>query len=295
MKKIGFWFLKAWAWMVALTPFCLLYVRSDIYYFLVYHVAHYRRKVVRDNLVKSFPEKSTKEIVAIERHFYHNLCDLIVEICKLLKMKPEELSQHVEFENPEVIRDFYAEGRSVFAAMPHSGNWEWFGKLMHTVSDHKSSAIYKRVKDPNFESFMLEIRTNYNLDQEQMIEAATALKALVRRRNLVNDILIIADQSPRGVDTDYWTDFLHRDTCWFTGLEKMARLLDYAVVFVEMTRERRGYYKVHFTTLCSNPKTVEEGEIMEAYVRHLEQFIVAQPDNWLWSHRRWKHTRQKSL
>ena len=292
MKRIGFWLFKGWAFMVSITPFPLLYLRSSCYFLLLYHLLRYRRKVVRDNLLKSFPEKSSKEIKRIERRFYRNLCDLGVEIVKLMTVKPDTLAQRVRFVNPELIRELYDKQRSYFAAIPHSGNWEWYGKLMHRVSDHKASAIYKKLSNPDFDAFINRLRRNFNQDQEQMIEAQTALKTLVRRKDLVNAILLVGDQSPRGVASDYWTDFLHRDTCWFYGLEKMARLLDYAVVFVEMTRVRRGRYEVRFHLICEDPKTMEEGAIMEQYVRHIERFIQDQPDNWLWSHRRWKHSRQ---
>ena len=292
MKRIGFWLVKCAAYLIALTPFGLLYLKSDIYAFLLYHVVRYRRKVVRDNLVKSFPEKSIQEIKKIEKRFYRNFCDLTVEICKLMRMKPDEMASRVTFTNPELLQSLYEKGRSVFTSIPHSGNWEWYGKLMHTVSKHKASAIYKKVKNPYFEDFMKKLRMNFDQDREEMIEASTALKTLVRRKDMVNAILIVADQSPRGVASDYWTDFLHHDTCWFYGLEKMARLLDYAVVFVEMKRLGRGRYSVTFDLICEDPKSMEEGAIMEQYVRRVERFIQEKPDNWLWSHRRWKHTRQ---
>ncbi|MBR4147876.1 MAG: lysophospholipid acyltransferase family protein [Bacteroidales bacterium] len=292
MKRIGFWLVKCVAYLIALTPFSLLYLKSDIYAFLLYHVVRYRRKVVRDNLVKSFPEKTTQEIKKIEKQFYRNFCDLFMETCKMMRLKPEEMSQHVTFANPELLQSLYQKGRSVFTAIPHSGNWEWYGKLMHKASNHKVSAIYKKLKNPYFDVFMKKLRKNFDLDREEMIEASTALKSLVRRKDLLNAVLIVSDQSPRGVASDYWTDFLHRDTCWFYGLEKMAKLLDYAVVFVEMKREGRGRYSVTFDLICEDPQTMEEGAIMEQYVRHVERFIQDNPDNWLWSHRRWKHTRQ---
>ena len=292
MRKVGFWLVKAMAYLIALTPFGLLYLKSDIDAFILYHIVRYRRKVVRDNLVKSFPEKSIKEIKRIERRFYRNFCDLTMEICKLMRPNPDELSRRVTFTNPELVQSLYEKGRSVFTSIPHSGNWEWYGKLMHTVSDHKVSAIYKKVKNPYFDAFMKALRKNYHLDKEEMIEASTALKALAHRKDLDNSVLIVADQSPRGVESDYWTDFLHRDTCWFYGVEKMAKMLDYAVVFVEMDRVGRGRYNVTFHLICEDPKAMEEGTIMEQYVRHVERFIQHHPDNWLWSHRRWKHTRQ---
>lgn len=295
MKKIGFYIAKLWAYGIAVTPFSLLYLRSDIFCFLVYHVVRYRRKVVRENLINSFPEKDLKELKKIEKAFYHNLCDLFVEICKLLIMKPEELQKHVRFNNPEVIRQLYDKQKSLFVAFPHSGNWEWFGKLMHVLSPHKCSAIYKKVSNPDFDKLMYQIRTNYNLDREEMLEARVSLKYLLQRKDLLNNILIVADQSPQGLKTDYWTEFLHQDTCWFNGVEKMAKLLDYAVVFAGMKRVKRGYYEVDFELLCEDVKDAPYGSVVEKYVRSLEKFINENPDNWLWSHRRWKHSRTESV
>ena len=103
VRKIGFYIAKLWAYGLAITPFRLLYLRSDIYFLLIYYIARYRRKVVRQNLLNSFPDKSRAELKRIEKSFYHNLCDVIVEACKLLVMKPEELKKHVHFKNPEII------------------------------------------------------------------------------------------------------------------------------------------------------------------------------------------------
>lgn len=291
MKKIGFWFAKALAYWISFTPFALLYLRSDFYYFMVYHLFRYRRKVVRDNLVNSFPEKSLDEIKNIEKRFYHNLCDLFVETCKLSQMRIEDIARHVHFTNPEMIQELYEKGRSVFSAIPHSGNWEWYGKLMCGLTDHEMVGIYKKAKNPFFDEFMKELRLKFVSDQMELAESAVVLRVLLRRNDRKNHVLIVADQSPRGVESDYWTNFLHRDTCWFYGLEKLAKRLDYAVVFVEMERTGRGQYSVTFKLICEDPKTTEEGFIMEQYVRCTERFILNHPDNWLWSHRRWKHKR----
>ena len=125
-------------------------------------------------------------------------------------------------------------------------------------------------------------------------EADSAFKHLVQRRNQWNAVLMIADQTPHGLASDYWTEFLHQDTCWFTGIERIAKSLDYSIVFVDMRRRGRGLYEVRYELITDNPKETQNGEIMERYVRCLERFIQANPDNWLWSHRRWKHQRPEA-
>ena len=211
----------------------------------------------------------------------------------MLRMKPEGYKYRLHYTNPELMTRLYEQHKNVFYAIPHSGNWEWFGKMMPDLSKHNCLAVYKKVKSPVFERLMLYMRTK-DCDLE-MMESNFALKRLAQLRESQNAVLMVADQTPRGVDSDYWTEFLHQDTCWFTGLERIAKMLDYAVVFVAMKRTGRGRYEVTFELITDNPKETEKGFIMEQYVRCVERFIEEQPDNWLWSHRRWKHQRPQKM
>lgn len=270
----------------------MLYLGADIGFFFLYHLVRYRRKVVRDNLVKSFPEKTPKEIKTIEKKFYHNFCDLFAETLKLRRMTTEQVLEHLTFVNPELFNELYQKQKSVFLATQHSGNWEWFWHAQHTLSPHRHFAVYKKLESPYFDRLVFRLRTNFTDDKEVMIEDRQMKNVLDQINGSVNAVLVLGDQSPRGAETDYWTGFLHRETCWYTGLEKLAKKYDYAVVYMEMTREHRGHYLVRFHQICEEPRTMGEGEILEQYVRQVERSIKNNPDNWLWSHRRWKHTRK---
>ncbi len=289
MARLGFRIMKLWVRFLSIQPYWLLYLKSDCYYFLLYHVFRYRRKVVRKNLLQSFPDKDAREIKAIEKRFYQNLCDLFVEAPKMLNTTPDGFKKRIIYTNLELVTQLYEQGKNVFYAIPHSGNWEWFGKMTCDLTKHQCLAVYKRVKSPVFESLMLYLRT-YGCPLE-MVESNSALRRLAQLRDNQTAVLMMADQTSYGLATDYWTEFLHQDTCWFTGIERIAKKLDYAVVFVNMVRKGRGCYEVTFELITDSPKEAESGEIMEPYVRCVERFVEDNPDNWLWSHRRWKHQR----
>ena len=292
MSKLGFHIVKLWVHFLSIHPYWLLYLKSDCYCFLLYYVLRYRRKVVRQNLIRSFPDKDAREIKAIEKHFYKNLCDLFVEAPKMLNMSPNGYKSRINYTNPELVNQLYERGKNVFYAIPHSGNWEWFGKMICDLTRHQCLAIYKRVKSPVFENLMLYLRT-YD-SRLEMVESNSALRRLAQLRDCQTAVLMMADQTSHGLATDYWTEFLHQDTCWFTGIERIAKKLDYAVVFVSMVRKDRGCYEVTFELINDHPQETKAGEIMEPYVRCVERFIEANPDNWLWSHRRWKHERPQT-
>ena len=207
----------------------------------------------------------------------------------MLNMKPDGYKYRINYTNPELLTQLCEQHKNVFYAIPHSGNWEWFGKMTGDLTAHNCLAVYKKVQNPVFEQLMLYLRTK-DVTLE-MVESNSALRRLTQLRDNCNAVLMVADQTPHGLASDHWTEFLHQDTCWFTGLERIAKMLDYAVVFVAMKRTGRGRYEVTFELIADQPKETEKGYIIEQYVRCVERFIQEQPDNWLWSHRRWKHQR----
>ena len=114
MKTIGFYLVKWWVDFQSIQPYWLLYLKSDLYYLLVYHVARYRRKVVRQNLLRSFPEKDAKSIKTIEKHFYRNLCDLVVEGPKMMRMGPNGYRKRLTFVNTELIAQLEEKHKNIF-------------------------------------------------------------------------------------------------------------------------------------------------------------------------------------
>ncbi|HPE42831.1 MAG TPA: lysophospholipid acyltransferase family protein [Bacteroidales bacterium] len=293
MNSPGYKLLRSIARFWGRFPLWFLYLFSDFLYYLAYYLIRYRRSVVRKNLTQSFTEKSRSEIKQIEKKFYHNLTDLFAEYIKMARISKDELHKRMHYENAEVLVQLADQGKSVFLATGHCGNWEWFGKAIPLKTQHNGIAIYKQLSNKVFEVLVKEIRTNHN--NGTMLESRATYRGLKQLNDRHNAVFIAADQSPGGNEQDYWTNFLNRETAFFNGLEKMAKALDYAVVFADNSRVRRGYYKVKLIPITLNPKQTSANEITEQYARLLEQAITKQPDNWLWSHRRWKHQRKNTV
>ena len=99
---------------------------------------------------------------------------------------------------------------------------------------------------------------------------------------------LAADQSPGNAQNAYWLNFFGKRTAFITGPEKGARAKDLPVFFAQISKPRRGHYKIEFTLAAQNPQQLPEGELTVRFARYLEEVIARFPDMWLWSHRRWK-------
>ena len=270
-------------------PFFVLYGISDFAYFLIYRVISYRKRVVFENLQKSFPDKLEPEIKQIAEDFYRHIADLFTEFFKGYSMSKEEILERVQIVNPEVVRNYTDKNTSVIIVTGHIGNWEW---LLHPLNlmNIPMDIVYQKLSSPFFNKLTLFIRSRFAITP--MIEKDDTVRKTIERKDVVRALVMGSDQSPQNWKTAYWTTFLNQDSGFFTGTERIARKLDYPVIFSEMRRIRRGYYEIEFTEIAKpNYKDLPSGEITERFVRILEKSIHNHPADYLWSHRRWKHKR----
>ncbi len=257
--------------------------------FLMYAVTRYRRRTVAENLRRSFPEKNESERAAVTRRFYRNLADITLETFKTLTIPDTELRQRVRILNPEVCLQYLNAGQSVVVMTSHLGNWEWLLAGNALQLGYDVDAVYKELTNPQFDAVMRRIRGRFGPYPVEMRQVA---RELVKRKQVTRIIAMVADQTPFP-EHAYWTDFLHQNTPFFTGAAGIARRTGYPVLYAGMRRVRRGHYETWFEPLAE-PSYAENdaNHIIETYVRRIEADIRRYPDQWLWSHRRWKHRRE---
>ena len=276
--------------MVSLLPFPLLYLFSGLLKFLLHYVIRYRRNVILSNLSRSFPGKSGAEIRKIMGRYYRNLSDVILEVIKLQRISPDALKKRFGFSGFEHLKDAFDNGRSVIVTIGHCGNWEWMGTVMGMLAPVKGFAIIKPLADKNFHKYLESLRHRFNPDSTIPFHQ-TYRTLILNKKEMVTFNVFAADQTPTRSEINYWGSFMNQDTPFFTGVEKIARSLDFSVVFVDIRREGRGIYNGEIQLITHEPKNAADFEITEKYIRLLEDSILRQPDNWLWSHRRWKFSR----
>lgn len=266
-------------------PFTALYVLSDVLYLILYKLAGYRQKIVRGNLVRSFPDQSEKEIKTTERLFYRHFCDLIVESIKLFSISENELNKRAKIINPEVLNTLYDEGRSVILAGGHYNNWEMGGTILGTQVKHHLVGIYAPMSNAFFNDKFLQSRGRFGLE---MLSKKKVKEGFEANKNKLTATLFATDQSPTHSKTVHWTTFLNQPTAVLVGTERFAIEYNFPVVYVFVRKQKRGYYEMEARVIEAHPGETKEGEITEKHTRILEAEILAHPQYWLWTHKRWK-------
>ena len=295
MGKILYGSLYCVFYLVSLLPLTILYAISDGIYYIMYYVVKYRRRLVRKHLIDCFPEKSNEERLKIERDFYAWLCDYLVETLKLFTMSKKQIQKRMRFVGANLVKDTCQKGQSCAIYLGHYCNWEWITSLQLWVGeDITCGQIYHVLENEAFDKLFLHLRNRLG---SISIPMAETLRKIVKMRQEGKPIVIgfIADQAPFWNNIHYWTDFLHHDTPVLTGTEKIIKKANFAAYYLDVKRIKRGYYQAEFKLLTDKPKECKDFEITEMYTRELEKTIQRQPPYWLWTHNRWKRTREQWL
>lgn len=288
MQAVGYHLLLSFARLVPWMPFRVLYWTSDVCSVLAFHVVRYRRQVVAENLRRSFPEKSQHELDVLARAFYTYFCDFWLEAFKLLGMSEQQVQERCPIKNVELFERLFEQQKSIIVVLGHYGNWEWCAASSCQIS-YPLQLVYKPLSNTHFDTLARRIRSRFGI---RLMPLDVAYREMAKRRQTPTATAFVADQAP-SPEHAYWTEFLHQDTPVSSGVEKIARRLNRPVVFLSTNRLRRGFYEAVAEVLTDDPRATAEGFITELYTRRLEQQILEQPATWLWSHRRWKHTRRR--
>lgn len=270
-------------------PLWWLYRLSDLLFPLLYYVIRYRRKVVRENLTRSFPEYSAAEIKRTERRFFRFFCDYVVETIKFMTISPEEMKRRMVVKGMEAMDAELDKHPFCFLMLGHYANWEWISTIV-LWSRHHCGQLYTPLHNKTFDTVFYKMRSRFGGENISKYNALRRILTL-KREGVPTHIGFISDQSPKPNNIHDWMQFLNQDTPLFTGAERIGKKVGAVAYFAHVTRPRRGRYECTLERITENMNDYPDYKLTEAYMQILEREIRETPHLWLWSHRRWKYTR----
>ncbi|QFG52682.1 lysophospholipid acyltransferase family protein [Chryseobacterium sp.] len=269
-------------------PMRVLYLFSDVIFFVIFYIMRYRTAVVLQNLKNSFPEKSEAELKTIRKKFYRNFSDYLVETLKAFTVSTTELKVRVQHINRDVFHKAHAEGKNIIMLTGHIFNWEWFTALATMVPQSSCRPVYRRMQNAFWDK---KIRSIRNAHGNLSLEAGEVIRDVLKTPNNGDTIyMFVADQTPNHHQVDLGIGFLNQSTPVFRGYDKLATRMNLQFVYCEMKKVKRGFYQVNYHTIEPDGERFVENEVVLKFHKMLENTIKKNPDNYLWSHRKWKYS-----
>ncbi len=279
-----YFIIYGFLYLVSLLPFFSLYALSDFVYFILYHVAGYRKKVVFQNLGIAFPEKTQEEKEKIARKFYKNFTDNFIETIKLLSISNQDFLQRAAI-NLDEVNALAARGKNIQLHSGHQMNWEYAHLAIAKSINLPWVGVYMQITNNALDKLFLKIRSQGNAVMVPAQDIKTKGNTIFKKQYSLG---LIGDQNPGAPASAYWLNFFNRPAPFVTGPDKGAVINNTAVVFIKMRKIKRGFYIFEPLIITEEGRSLKKGELTLLYRDFLENSIREQPDNYLWSHRRWK-------
>ena len=294
LNDIAFWAIYGTWYVLSLLPMWVHYLLSDILYLLVAYIFSYRHRVIWKNLSNS--DKSEKELKSLQRKCYRHMCNMVAETVKYTTISRKNIMRRMTFKGVEQVVEILNSGQSIALLLGHYGNWEWVTSfalwLPPMECDYILGQLYHPLKNKVMDRVVLKMRNRMG---PVCVPKNEALRWIIGNKQEGRTTMLgyINDQVPKWENIHHWLTFLNQETPVFTGIERITRQQQQAVVYVDVKCLKRGFYECEFQVITREPKSMRDMEITDEYFRRFEQTINRAPQYWLWSHNRWKRTREE--
>jgi Kdo2-lipid IVA lauroyltransferase/acyltransferase len=279
-----YYIIYGFLYLLSLLPFFVLYLLSDFVYMLLYYVFGYRKKIVMDNISIAFPEKSTEEKTRIAKQFYKNLIDTFIETIKMVSMSEKQFDKRCTVDI-KAVNELAARGKKIQLHSGHQMNWEYANWAFARQLSIPWIGIYQPIANSAMNRIFYNLRARYNTKLISTREFKNVMHSLFKSQYAIG---LAADQNTNPT-SGYWLYFFNKPVPFVTGPEKGAIKNNTAVVFVNFAKSKRGHYHIETKVVVENAAELPAGELTRMYRDFLEETIRKEPDNYLWSHRRWRH------
>ncbi|WP_456424026.1 lysophospholipid acyltransferase family protein [Lutibacter sp.] len=274
-------------WLLSILPFRVLYFISDCFYLLIYYIIGYRKKVVFNNLKLAFPQKKSKEIIEIQKKFYHHFVDVFIEMIKSFTISKEEVYKRYKYTNVALLNELYKDGKSTILMGPHYANWEWIMSIDSFV-EYKGYAAYTKVNNSYFNKKILKSREKFGTNLIQTSKIISEIN--YNKNNHIQSMYgLLSDQSPQLKKTHYWRNFFGVKVPVHTGGEMLAKKYNLNIVYMRVKKVKRGYYETTFSLITKDASKYPDYELTDIFIDKVEEQVRNQPEYYFWTHKRFKH------
>ena len=292
MHHIYYRFVYAFFYGIGSLPFWVLYRISALFYVLLFYVLRYRKKVAYDNLKQCFPEKSEAEIQKILKDNYLHLADMFVEFFKGISISEKDILLRMQDIKPEITKQIDQSGVGIYALASHCGNFEWTSALFAIIFKQKKiCAIYQPLNNQVFNRLIVSSRVKRGAKMIPMQNATKFSKQYIQENYLLGTL---CDQAPKRTEKLYFTKFFNRPTATHTRFAHVILSNQLPTCYIKINKIRRGYYTLELIPIDINrflPYNEENANrLVDFYNELLEQHIRENPSQWLWTHKKWKHS-----
>jgi Kdo2-lipid IVA lauroyltransferase/acyltransferase len=252
--------------------------------------ARSRRRILRHNLERAFPEKGPAEIRSIERGCVENLGAALMEFVESSRVSREQVLSRVTLAGEDNYARARARGRGVFLLSAHFGSWE-IGAIRAGLIAEPIASVVRPLDNPLLEAELEARRTRLG---NRVIRKKDAAREILRAIRARQTVAILIDQNVVPAEAVF-VPFFGRPAATTPSLALLQMKTDAAVVPVFTWPLGDGRYRLQFEKPILAEEFASAGgreeRVLAATARYMavtEEAVRGNPGAWLWMHNRWR-------
>jgi KDO2-lipid IV(A) lauroyltransferase len=241
------------------------------------------KKLIHSNIKKAFPDISLKKLNQMTKLMWNNYGRVFAEYMFIKDFRLDKSGSTIKIEGQEILDKIKTEGKPVVFVSGHLSNFELMA--MHIEkSGIKLSAIYRPLNNIFLNRIMERIRKKY-ICKNQIKKGVGGMKKLISlKKNNYSTALMIDQRVTQGIASNFFNQKALTTTVPAQLVKK------YKIPVVPIFIERIN--NINFNIVVKKPINFDDkksvGDITDKLNRVLEQMIIYKPEQWIWSHNRWK-------
>ncbi len=256
-------------------------------------VLRFRRSIVLENLRYAFPHASEEEIWRIARKSFRSVGTTLFELLWYPSLSADHLKSITHFSDHDLFRTAHARNKGVILLTAHFGNWELLPQAIRVHSGSEFLILYKVQSNTMIDKEIARRRTKFG---NPIVPMGIAVREMLRSLREGKSVVMAVDQS--APKESIRMKFFGRDVPVFQGAASFALKTGSALIAAFSVRQPDGTYRIQCREISLKGLSDSDDGIRELTRRHLqetENIIREYPGQWMWMHRRWKHSEERTL
>ena len=241
------------------------------------------KKVIYNNIKRALPEIDENNLKNIENSMWNNYGRIFAEYIFLKDFRYGKLASNVQIEGQEILNDIKENNKQVIFISGHLSNFELMAMFIEK-SGINLSAIYRPLNNIFLNGIMENIRKRY-ICKNQIKKGLAGLKKLIKLKKKNYSTALMIDQR---VSEGILSPLFNEKALTTTIPAQLVKKFNIPIVPVYIERIDGLKFKITINQPLSFPQDTSQQEITDNLNQILEKFIINKPEDWIWSHNRWK-------
>ena len=241
------------------------------------------KKIIESNILKAIPNLNQNEIKKITHKMWKNYGRILSEYVFIKDFRNNNLKDHLQIEGQDILDKIKENNETVIFISGHFNNFELMA--MHIEkSGINLAAIYRPLNNKFLNFIMEKIRKKY-ICKNQIKKGFSGTKQLLSFFKNGSSIALMIDQR---VSQGIKSNFFEREALTTTIPAQFVKKFNCKIlpIYIERIED------INFKLTIQNPIKYSDNQTIEAITLDLnsllEKMILKKPEQWIWSHNRWK-------